>query len=107
MRAIDRTRYHLTSLKHLDLLKLADPLRLGYYTDLANKWSIEFVLEQWILGNSFGIPIELSQLNLVSLFYEQYLCVADELSLGTTLKFGSWQDKVATLRQCKVNVILS
>lgn len=107
MRAIDRKQYHATTLEHLNRLQLADPMRSGYYIDLANKWSTEDVLESWIaLGGSFNQTVDLSQLNLVTLYYEQYLCIANRVDLrNCPLRATANAMKLAALRSCCVNVI--
>lgn len=83
MRAIDRKGYHSETLSLLEALKQCDSFRTGYYTDLANKWSIEDRLGEWIasLSNNKSNTLKLSSLQLVDLHYKQYLCVADEIDL--------------------------
>lgn len=85
MRAIDRKRYHSVTLDHLKQLIKADPLRTGYYVDMSNKWSIEFKLADWISTNQIEEPIDLADIDLVSIFYEQYLCVTDQIILKNEL----------------------
>lgn len=105
MRAIDRRQYHSKSLNHLELLKKADPLRNGYYTDLSNKWSIEEKLEEWISLNSYYVPLNLSNLNLVALHYLEYICVADELLLqNNNLNLTRNEDKLLALKLANVNI---
>lgn len=82
MRAIDRPRYHSTTLDRLTSLATLDPARAGYYKDLANKWSIEEALQKWINVGSFKETLDLSESNIVTLNYDQYLCVAECISLG-------------------------
>lgn len=84
MRAIDRPRYHSTTLDRLTSLSTLDPSRAGYYTDLGNKWSIEEALQKWIDVGSFKDTLDLSASNIVTLNYDQYLCVADCISLGNS-----------------------
>lgn len=83
MRAIDRKKYHFESLEFLNKLKTFDVNRTGYYNDLANKWSIEDCLADWILAleENRNTPIDLANLNLFNLHYKQYLCVADQINL--------------------------
>lgn len=110
MRAIDRKNNHSESLQFLDKLKQYDSNRTGYYVDLANKWSIEHCLAEWITQDSDrdapirDTPINLSHLNLVNLHYKQYLCVADEIDL-TGNEFGAKQsDNISTFfTHCNVN----
>lgn len=84
MRATDRKKYHSESLEFLEKLKKYDSSRTGYYEDMANKWSIEHCLADWIieLETNRDRPIDLSNLNLVNLHYKQYLCVADRIDLS-------------------------
>lgn len=104
MRAINRKEYHNTTLEHLALLRKADPLRSGYYTDLGNKWIIEQVLEEWITQSEHNVPIDLSQSQLVTLSYEQYLCVADVINLsGCDLRSDN-ASKLNALKNCRVTV---
>lgn len=107
MRAIDRTKYHSKTLHHLDLLKVEDPLRIGYYTDLASKWSIEYKLDNWINPESFDIPIDFSDLNLVTICYEQYLCVSDQVNFTNCSLRTENTPKLEALENCGVHVIKS
>lgn len=85
MRAIDRKKYHSVTLDHLKKLIAADPLRTGYYVDMNNKWNIEFKLTEWILKEQFEDPIDFSDVDLVSIFYEPYLCAANQVILNNEL----------------------
>lgn len=97
MRATDRKKYHSESLEFLTKLKMCDTNRIGYYSDLANKWSIEDRLADWInaLEKNLDTPIDLSNLNLINLHYKQYLCVADEINL-TANQFDEKSNKHIT-----------
>lgn len=106
MRAINRKQYHNTTLEHLALLRKADPLRSGYYTDLGNKWIIEQVLEEWITKAEPNVPIDLSQRQLVSLSYEQYLCVADVINLNGCCLRSDNATKLNALKNCRVKIEL-
>ena len=61
MHATDRKKYHSESLEFLNKLKEFDSNRTGYYTDLANKWSIGHRLADWMveLGRNRDMPIDL------------------------------------------------
>jgi len=105
MRAIDRKHYHLVTLDHLQKLIKADPLRTGYYVDLNNKWSIEYNLAEWISKDQIEIPIDLSNIDLVSLFYEQYLCASDHIVLSNELpKRNQNLVKLNALKVCNCNI---
>lgn len=80
MRAIDRPGHHATTLENLAKLRSVDPMRTGYYADLADKWRIEEILQQWIEGGATG-DVDLGGSGVASLHYDQYLCVADVLRL--------------------------
>lgn len=108
MRAIDRTKYHLKAHDHLTVLKKADELRMGYYCDLASKWNIEHKLEQWIQQNSDDTlekSIDLSEFNVCTIYYEQYLCVASEINFGKCILNKNQVNKLNALKLCRVNVI--
>lgn len=103
MRAINRKEYHNTTLKHLALLQKADPLRSGYYTDLGNKWIIEQVLEEWIIRSELKFPVDLPR-QLVTLSYEQYLCVVDLINLNGCCLRSDNATKLNALEKCRVKV---
>lgn len=81
MRAIDRPRYHSITLDNLAQLRTVDPMRSGYYADLADKWRIEELLQQWIEAGDLG-TIDVSAAAVSALHYDQYLCVADAVRIG-------------------------
>lgn len=90
MKAIDRSGNHTKILQNLDKLQTVDPMRKGYYQDMANKWSMEIRLERWLDGEKPSEKLDLSELHLNRLAYEQYLAVADEIDLtGNELLEGS------------------
>lgn len=105
MRAIDRPRYHATTLERLSALRTLDPMRSGYYTDLADKWSVEETLQKWIEAGSFQETIDLTKANLVTLNYDQYLCVADRIALGSSkLRPNAERKLVEIYAECGVTV---
>lgn len=83
MRAIDRKAYHQETLGFLEILKKCDSVRIGYYVDLGNKWSIEDRLADWIasLEENKQSALDLSNLDLVGVQYQQYFCVAEHIDL--------------------------
>lgn len=106
MRAIDRARYHSNTLDRLNSLSTIDPARCGYYKDLANKWSIEEALQKWIDGGSFQEPIDLSASNIATLNYDQYLCLADCISLGNYALRPETERKLETIyAECGVLIV--
>lgn len=108
MRAIDRKQYHSVTLDHLKKLILADPLRTGYYVDMNNKWNIEYKLTEWILNENTEDPIDFSDIDLVSLFYEQYLCATDRIILSNELpnrEQNLVKLKALSMCNCDVNVV--
>lgn len=109
MRATDRQQNHSESLELLDKLKAYDSNRIGYYTDLANKWSIENRLAGWILSvhENRDTPIDLSQMHLINLHYKQYLCVATHINLtGNCFGAQHVDDLSALLNACNVKFTL-
>lgn len=109
MRAIDRKEYHQESLAYLDELKKCDPLRVGYYTDLKSKWTIENRLDDWIdaLNSNVDEPLDFSDLDLVNLNYQQYFCVASKLNLEKNCFNKKRVEPIlAVLRNCNVNLSL-
>lgn len=109
MRATDRKNYHSESLEFLEKLKKYDSNRTGYYEDLANKWSIEHRLADWIsaLETNRDTPIDLSKLSLVNLHYKQYLCVADQINLSENLFNSQRSSETSTLlKDCNVEFTL-
>lgn len=109
MRATDRQQNHSESLELLDKLKTYDSNRIGYYTDLANKWSIENCLANWILAvhENRDTPIDLSQMNLINLHYKQYLCVATHINLtGNQFDAQRIDEISALLNACIVKFTL-
>lgn len=108
MRAIDRQEYHSQALTHLEALKVHDSMRIGYYSDMANKWNIESRLANWIndIHSNNHAPLDLANLDLVSLYYEQYFCVADEVNLkNNELQVTKVHKQLDTLRRCNVQLI--
>lgn len=110
MRAIDRNQYHADALQHLESLKNYDSMRIGYYTDLANKWSIENKLEAWIsaIHSNNDLTLDLSNLNLVNLHYEQYFSVADEINFkqNPMQQTKRVQSILNQLKHCNVRYLL-
>lgn len=92
MKAIDRNGNHAKILQNLEKLTIVDPMRKGYYRDMMNKWSVEIRLERWLDEEKLLEKLDLSELRLNRLAYEQYLAVADEIDLtGNELLEGSLQ----------------
>lgn len=82
MRAIDRTAFHYKSIEYLNNLQTIDSMRKGYYEDLASKWTIEKQLEQWQSSKNIPQEIDLQGLSLTSIYYDQYLSIADKINLS-------------------------
>lgn len=81
MRSIDRFQYHEKTLEFLKKLQKVDPLRAGYYKDLASKWTIEAQLKSWIESDEKFHDVDLSNLALTTLCYQQYFAVASNVNL--------------------------
>lgn len=105
MRAIDRSKYHTITLENLAKLRTIDPMRIGYYTDLGDKWLIEEKLQQWIELDATE-TLDLSDADLVGLHYDQYLCVADAILLGADacLRKGAERKLKAVYESCGVEI---
>ncbi|XP_055639307.1 geranylgeranyl transferase type-2 subunit alpha [Toxorhynchites rutilus septentrionalis] len=82
MKALDAEGYHDRILGYLEKLQEVDPLRVGYYRDLTAKWSIEIRLKRWIDEGKPQKKLDLSNLKLNRVTYEQYLAVAGEIDLS-------------------------
>lgn len=82
MRAIDQNAYHQQMTANLEKLKVVDSFRVGYYSDLINKWNIERVLLQWLAKTDINEPVDFSQCGLTCLYYEQYFSVAKVVQFG-------------------------
>lgn len=107
MRAINRTdkEYHQKSLEILQKLQTIDQLRVGYYKDLASKWNIEMQLEKWIRGGNLSNCLNLSKLNLTTLYYSQYLSVVEDIHLGGNQLTDRNLAKLNALKSCiKINL---
>lgn len=106
MRAINRNEYHTKSLEYLKKLEIIDSLRKGYYQDLATKWQIEQKLEEWMLHIDFKcLKLDLSDLQLTTLFYEQYMSIFDEIDLSKNLLFKRSAPKLNAFQFCNKLVI--
>ena len=102
MRAIDRSKYHEKSIEYLGKLQTIDSMRKGYYEDLASKWNTEKCLEEW--QNSTKIPQEISlkSLKLTSIYYDQYLSIADIIDLSGNCLSNRSIPKLGSFRFAKV-----
>lgn len=83
MRAIDREAYHQQTIDNLEKLKVVDSYRIGYYTDLIDKWNIERVLLQWLKEGDLNKAVDFSAAKLGCLYYEQYFAVAKKIYFGS------------------------
>ena len=83
MRSIDRFKYHEKTVEFLRKLETVDNLRAGYYKDLASKWSVEVKLKDWIKNKNYESgEINLSALQLTTVYYNQYLTIANHVDLS-------------------------
>lgn len=102
MRSIDRFHYHEKTLEFLEKLQKFDSLRAGYYKDLASKWTVETKLKTWIDAGDFT-KIDLSNLDLTTLYYAQYFAIANEVELQGNPKLNRNSCKFTLLEGCDVN----
>lgn len=82
MRAINRRENHLKTLEYLKKLEKLDMLRKVYYQDLASKWQIQNKLETYFDNKNFEPIINLSNLELSTIFYENYLSIFTKINLS-------------------------
>lgn len=104
MRSIDRFHYHDKTLEFLGKLEKFDSLRAGYYKDLASKWTVEARLKDWIDSGEFReAKVDLSNLHLTTLYYQQYFAIADVIGLQGNPKLNKNSCKFSLLDGCEVN----
>lgn len=101
MRSINRFQFHEKTLEFLRKLQKVDPLRDGYYADLASKWILEVKLKDWIDGGRFD-SIDLSSLDLTTIYYSQYLSIAKDINLQANPKLNKNSCKFSLIEGCKV-----
>lgn len=102
MRSIDRFHYHEKTLEFLKKLQKVDNLRYGYYADLASKWTLEVKLKDWIISGDFE-KINLSSLDLTTIYYNQYLAIAKGVNLKDNPKLNKNSCKFKLIEGCDVN----
>lgn len=75
---------HSKTLDNLKKLQVVDPMRCGYYQDLASKWIIQHKLKEWIRLEKIKDynAIDLSNASLTSIHYENYLAFFDQIILA-------------------------
>lgn len=103
MRSIDRFHYHDKTLEFLRKLQKVDSLRAGYYKDLASKWAVEVQLRNWIDSEGFaGGKVDLTRLDLTTLYYHQYFAIATIVDLQDNPKLNKKSCKFSLLNGCEV-----
>ena len=104
MRSIDRFLYHEKTLEFLEKLEKIDHLRVGYYKDLASKWTVEMKLRSWIDSGEFlSEKADLSNLNLSTLYYYQYFAIAETINLQGNPNINKTSCKISLVKGCEVN----
>jgi geranylgeranyl transferase type-2 subunit alpha len=101
MRSIDRFHYHEKTLEYLEKLQKVDSLRAGYYKDLASKWIVETKLRSWIDCCDFT-SVDLSHLDLSTLYYFQYFAIAEAVNLQGNPKINRNSCKFSLVQGCDV-----
>lgn len=101
MRAIGQETYHQQMIDNLEKLKSVDSHRIGYYTDLSNKWSIERVLLQWLRLGDVEEPVDFCSADLTCLYYEQYFAVAKTIHFGGAVASPRIAKKIKLFRNLK------
>lgn len=92
--------YHRQTLDILQKLQKLDHLRSNYYQDLASKWNIEMQLRKWIMNGATG-QLNLSSLSLTALYYEQYMCIAEDVDLSQNQLGNRALARLRSLQSCK------
>jgi hypothetical protein len=101
MRETDRHTNHAKIIEYLEKLQHLDPLRIGYYRDLASKWNIEHKLVEWINAGNFSQILKLNNLNLSIICLEQYLAIIEEIDFSGNQIESKCAEKLAYLKSCK------
>ncbi|CAO1356209.1 unnamed protein product, partial [Diamesa hyperborea] len=102
MRSIDRFKYHEKTVEFLRKLETVDNLRAGYYKDLASKWSVEVKLKDWIEEKNYESgTINLSALELTTVYYNQYLTIANHVDLSGNPELNESSCKFSKVSGCK------
>lgn len=101
MRSINRFQYHEKTLEFLRKLQKVDPLRYGYYADLASKWILEVKLNDWFESGEFD-KIDLSSLDLTTIYYSQYLSIVKEVNLQGNPRLNKNSCKFSLVDGCKI-----
>lgn len=101
MRAIDRTKFHEKSIEYLTKLQTIDSMRKGYYEDLASKWSIEKCLENWQSSTIIPQEIDLHNIGLTTIYYDQYFSIADRINLSDNCLTNRSLSKLSSFRFVK------
>lgn len=101
MRAIDRKQHHSKTVEFLKKLEEVDPMRKGYYQDLESKWNLENKIDEWINLGSLNTVIDLSMLDLTSLYFEQYLSICNDINLSSNHLNNRSMGKLASFQFCK------
>lgn len=101
MRAIDRKEHHSKTVEFLKKLEEVDPMRKGYYQDLGSKWNLENKIDEWINLGSLNTVIDLSMLDLTSLYFEQYLSICNDINLSSNRLNNRSMGKLASFQFCK------
>ena len=103
MRSIDRFKYHEKTVEFLRKLETVDSLRAGYYKDLASKWSVEVKLKDWIEDKNYESgKINLSFLQLTTVYYNQYLTIANQVNLSGNPELNESSCKFSKVSGCEV-----
>jgi geranylgeranyl transferase type-2 subunit alpha len=99
MRSLDRFKFHDETLLFIRKLEKVDTMRTGYYRDLASKWIIEKKLIEWLQDENFS-SFNLSSLELTSIYYNQYLILANSIDLNGNPNLNFKTCKFALLDGC-------
>lgn len=101
MRSLDRFYYHEKTLEYVKKLQNVDPLRYGYYSDLASKWILEVKLKEFVENGNYE-KIDLSALDLTTVYYNQFLVIVKEIDLRENPKLNKNSCKFSLVDDCNV-----
>ncbi|CAG9797100.1 unnamed protein product [Chironomus riparius] len=102
MRSLDRFHYHEETLEYLKKLQTVDPLRYGYYRDLASKWILEVKLKEFVESGKYE-KIDLTALDLTTVYYNQFLVIANEIDLRENPALNKNSCKFSLVEGCNVS----
>ncbi|CAD6221947.1 GSCOCG00011660001-RA-CDS [Cotesia congregata] len=102
MKNLDLNKYYDDILKNLSILSKIDKIHEMYYTDIRNKYILDYKLHSYLTKENYKrfSMIDLSNIQLTVLYNEHYLSFFDQVNLsGNQLNFSL--HRLAALQNCK------